>query len=109
MLGGTESFFTFDRILATVAIIVGVAGIWRAEHLFKRLNERADKMTEEFLRSATTIVVSYASFTKALQAIELAPTELPKWSAPLNLQESVYDSAEQGGVSCRRESTAKRR
>jgi len=73
-----ESFFTFDRILATVAIVVGVVGIWRAEHLFKRLNKRADKMTENFLLSAIRIVVSYASFTKALQAVELPPTELPK-------------------------------
>jgi len=79
MVGGTESFFTFDRILATVAIVVGVVGIWRAEHLFKRLNNRADKMTEDFLRSATTILVSYASFTRALQAgVELPATELAK-------------------------------
>jgi hypothetical protein len=78
VLGGTESLFTFDRVLATVAIVLGAAGIWRAEFLFERLNKRADKMTEEFLRSATTIVVSYASFTRALLGVELLPTELSK-------------------------------
>ena len=71
-----ETFLTFDRILATVAIVLGVFGIWRAEHLFKKLNNRADAMTEEFFRKAITIVVSYASFTKALRGVELSPSEL---------------------------------
>ena len=70
------SSLTFDRVLATVAIVLGVIGIWRAEHLFRELNERADKMTDEFLNKAITIVVSYASFTKALWAVELSPVEL---------------------------------
>ena len=78
IVGSAESFFTFDRLLATVAIVVGVVGIWRAEHLFGKLNKRADKMREDFLGSATTTLVSYASFTKALQGIALSPTELSK-------------------------------
>ncbi|SRR6266404_3327908 len=76
LLASAEAFLTFDRILATVAILLGVAGIWRAERLFKRLNERANGMTEEFLRQAITVVMSYASFTRALQGVELFPAEL---------------------------------
>jgi hypothetical protein len=75
-LPSADAFLTFDRILATVAIVLGVGGIWRAEHLFKKLNERADGMTEEFLRQAITVVMSYASFTRALQGVELLPAEL---------------------------------
>ena len=57
MVGSAEFFFTFDRILATVVIVVGVLGIWRAEHLFRKLNKRADKLREDFLGSATTTCV----------------------------------------------------
>lgn len=78
ILGSAEVFFTFDRVLASVAILVGVVGIWRGEYLFERLNKRADKMTEEFLRSATTVTVSYASFARALLGVELFSEELPK-------------------------------
>jgi hypothetical protein len=76
LLASAETFLTFDRILATVAIVLGVSGIWRAEHLFKKVNGRADGMTEEFLRQAITVVMSYASFTRALQGVELLPAEL---------------------------------
>src|SRR5215475_12084383 len=78
MGGAMESFFTFDRVLATVAIVVGVVGIWRAEYLFKRLNERADKMADDVVRTAMTIAVSYASFARSLLGVELDPQELPK-------------------------------
>ncbi|HUN61902.1 MAG TPA: hypothetical protein VMU53_07925 [Candidatus Sulfotelmatobacter sp.] len=73
----SQAFF-FDRIIPTVAIVLGVAGIWRAEYLFKKLNDRADAMTEEFLRQVITVVTSYASFTRALQGVDLFPGELPK-------------------------------
>jgi len=55
---------------------------------------------------------------KVLDALGKATSELrgrlgeslaSVWSAPLSSQESVYDSAERGGVSCRRASIAKRR
>lgn len=59
-------------------IVLGLAGIWRAEYLFDRLNKRAGAMTEEFLRQAIRVVTSYASFTRALQGVELLPGELPK-------------------------------
>src|SRR5262245_1357771 len=80
-----EVFWNVDRILAAVAIVLGVAaivlgvgGIWRAEHLFKKLNDRAETMTEDFLRNAITIVASYSSFSRALQGVELLPDALPK-------------------------------
>jgi hypothetical protein len=78
LCGTIGSFFTFDRVLATVAIVIGVAGIWRAEFLFERLNKRADNMTDEFLRSAITIAISYATFSRSLLGVELFSEELPK-------------------------------
>jgi len=77
-LESAKAFLTFDRVLASVAILIGVWGILRAEHLFERLNKRAATMTEEFLRSAATIAVSYASFARALLGVELFSEELPK-------------------------------
>jgi hypothetical protein len=73
-----ELLSSLDRGLATIAIIVGIAGILRADYLFGKLNRRADNMTERFLGEALTTLVSYAAFAQAMQGIDLFSFELPK-------------------------------
>jgi len=69
-------------VLGVVAIVLGVIGIWRAEHLFKKLDANLTNLLENLkkntLREAITVVTSYAAFTRALQAVDLDPMELPK-------------------------------
>jgi hypothetical protein len=69
---------TFDRVLGTVAILVGVGGILRAEWLFEKLYKREKTIRESILREANTVLLSYASFSRALQAIDLEPTEMSR-------------------------------
>jgi len=73
-----SGFVTFDRVLGTVAILVGVVGIWRAEWLFEKLYKREKTIREALLREANTILQSYASFSRALQGIDLDPKEMAK-------------------------------
>jgi hypothetical protein len=69
-------------VLSIVAIVVGVGGILRAEHLFKELDRTLKHllrdMRKDALREAVTVTASYAAFTRALQVVELDPMELPK-------------------------------
>ena len=69
-------------LVGIVAIMFGAAGIWRAEYLFrqldKNLNHLIEEMKKDALQHATTVAASYAAFTRALQAIELDPKQLPK-------------------------------
>jgi hypothetical protein len=71
-----------DRGLATIAIVVGVAGIWRAESLFQRLDKNLNHLIEDMknntLQKVVTVTASYAAFTRALQIVELDPRELTK-------------------------------
>lgn len=68
--------------LSVFAIILGVAGIWRAEYLFKKLNRAlehlVDTVRKDALRETITIAASYAAFTRSLQAVELDPMQLPQ-------------------------------
>jgi hypothetical protein len=61
---------------------LGVVGIWRSEYLFtklgKKLGNLIDSMKKNVLGEMLTVTNSYAAFTRALQAVELDPTELPK-------------------------------
>lgn len=71
--------------LSTVAIILGVFGIWRAEHLFKKLDRNLQhlvhSMKNNILAEMLTVTNSYVAFTRALQVVELDPLELPKDAA----------------------------
>lgn len=71
--------------LSAIAIVLGVVGIWRAEHLFKKLDNSLKHLIEDMkrniLREAVTVTTSYAAFTRALQVVELDPRELPKDAA----------------------------
>jgi hypothetical protein len=71
-----------EPLLSIIAILLGVAGIWRSERLFKKLDNNLNHLMEDMkdntLRQAITVTVSYAAFTRALQAVELDPMELPK-------------------------------
>jgi len=68
--------------VAIAAIIVGVRGIREARDLFKKLettlNQLVTDIKENALRETLTVATSYAAFTRALQAVELDPMELPK-------------------------------
>jgi hypothetical protein len=68
--------------LSTIAIILGVVGIWRSEYLFKKLDKNVEhlmqSMKNNMLREMLTVTNSYAAFTRALQVVELDPMELPK-------------------------------
>ena len=70
-------FVTSDRGLAIIAILVGVGGILRAEWLFEKLYEREKHVRDALLREANTVLQSYAAYSRALQAVELDPLELP--------------------------------
>jgi hypothetical protein len=71
-----------STVLSVVAIVLGLAGIWRAEYLFKKLDNTLEHLIEgmkkNMLREGVTVTASYAAFTRALQAVELDPMELPK-------------------------------
>jgi hypothetical protein len=67
-----------DRWLAIIAILVGTLGVLRAEWLFEKLYKREKYIKEALLREALTVTVSYASFSRALQALELTPLEMEK-------------------------------
>jgi hypothetical protein len=72
------SFLTSDRGLAILAIVVGVGGILRAEWLFEKLYKREKTIREALLREANTVLLSYASFSRALQGLDLDPAEMTK-------------------------------
>lgn len=72
------SFVTSDRGLAIFAIVVGVGGILRAEWLFEKLYKREKHIREALLREANTVLLSYASFSRALQGLDLDPAEMRK-------------------------------
>jgi hypothetical protein len=61
-----------------LAIVVGVGGILRAEWLFEKLYKREKDIREALLREANTVLLSYASFSRALQGLELDPMEMTK-------------------------------
>jgi hypothetical protein len=76
----------WDRVssdpLSTIAIVLGVFGIWRSEHLFNKLDKNLEhliqSMKSNILGEMLTVTNSYAAFTRALQVVELDPMELPK-------------------------------
>lgn len=72
------AFVTSDRGLAILAILVGLGGILRAEWLFEKLYKREKHIREALLREANTVLLSYASFSRALQGIDLDPKEMAK-------------------------------
>ena len=67
-----------DRWLAIIAIALGTVGILRAEWLFEKLYKKEKYIKNAVLTEGTTVAVSYASFSRALQAVELKPLELTK-------------------------------
>src|SRR5712672_1797556 len=71
-------FLASERGLSTLAILLGVAGILRAEWLFEKLYKREKHIREALLREANTVLQSYASFSRALQGIDLDPKEMAK-------------------------------
>lgn len=74
--------YGFSDLLAFIAILLGVVGIWRSEHLFTKLDKKLEhligSMRKNVLGEMLTVTTSYAAFTRALQAVELDPMELPK-------------------------------
>ena len=74
--------YGFSDLLAFIAILLGVVGIWRSEHLFTKLDKKLehliDGMRKNMLGEMLTVTTSYSAFTLALQAVELDPMELPK-------------------------------
>src|ERR1700733_8397642 len=72
-------------VLSLVAIFLGLIGIWRAELLFKKLDQNLEHLIEgmkrNMLQESSNVTASYAAFTRALQAVELDPNELPKDAA----------------------------
>lgn len=64
-----------------VAILIGAVGIWRAERLFKELNENVKKLVanlkDNMLKQTETVFASYASFSRSLQFVDLKPEHLP--------------------------------
>lgn len=88
--------------LSTVAIVLGLFGIWRAEILFTKLDNNLERlivnMRDRMLDEGITVLASYAAFTRALQQVDLAPNELPKDAAfalltTFQLQISRYPKA----------------
>ena len=71
-----------ERGFSIIAILLGVAGIWRAEYLFTKLDRNLNQLIRDIkkntLQQAITVTVSYAAFSRALQAVELNPLELNK-------------------------------
>lgn len=67
-----------DRGLAVVAILVGIAAILRAEWLFEKLYRREKYIKQAILEEANTVVLSYAAFSRAMQAVDLDQWELTK-------------------------------
>ena len=71
--------------LSAFAIVLGVAGIWRAEALFSKLDATLEHliatMRNQVLDSVITVTVSYAAFRRALQVVEIPPEELPEDAA----------------------------
>jgi hypothetical protein len=71
--------------LSSIAILLGLVGIWRSEHLFTKLDTNLEhliySMKKNMLGEMLTVTSSYAAFTRALQVVELDPMELPKDSA----------------------------
>lgn len=72
-------------VLSVIAIVVGVGGILRAEHLFKRLDANLTDLISNFkrdaLRETTSVTASFAAFAHALQFVELKKLELQKDAA----------------------------
>jgi hypothetical protein len=68
--------------LSSIAILLGLVGIWRSEYLFTKLDKNLehliDSMKKNMLGEMLTVTRSYAAFTRALQVVELDPMELPK-------------------------------
>jgi len=68
--------------LSSVAILLGLVGIWRSEHPFTKLDKNLEhlihSMKKNILGEMLTVTNSYAAFTRALQVVELDPMELPK-------------------------------
>ncbi len=68
--------------LSSIAILLGLVGIWRAEHLFAKLDKNLelliDGLKRNMLGEMLTVTSSYAAFTRALQVVKLDPMELPK-------------------------------
>lgn len=71
-----------STILSTIAILLGLFGIWRAEWLFRKLDhtlaELIGSARRHSLQEASNVASSYAAFIRAMQFIEPDPMELPK-------------------------------
>lgn len=72
------AFFTSDRGLAYLAIIIGVGGILRADWLFHKLYERGKDIRQAILNEAQTVLVSYAAFSRALQGVAINESDMTK-------------------------------
>jgi hypothetical protein len=97
ILANAWSFLTSDRGLAILAILVGVGGILRSEWLFEKLYRREKHIREALLREANTVLLSYASFARALQGIDLDPKEMAKDGAFAALTSYHFQQLLHGG------------
>jgi|SRR5579862_839889 len=75
-----SAWFTLDRVLAALAILIGVGGVWRAERLFSRLEKQLETLLKnlhtDILKQINFSALSYAAFQRAVQGLDFAPDQL---------------------------------
>jgi hypothetical protein len=98
VLSNVWASLSVDRCLAVAAIVVGLGALLRVEWLFERLYKREKYIKQIILEESVTILQSYTAFSRAMQAVEINPLDLPKDSAfamftVFYLQKRLYPSA----------------
>jgi hypothetical protein len=75
-----STWFTTDRILAGIAILIGVGGIWRAERLFSRLEKQLQELLKnlhmDILKQVNNSALAYSAFRRAAQGLDFAEDQL---------------------------------
>ena len=69
---------SIDRVLSIVALVVGIVAILRVEWLFEKLYKREKYIKQAMLEELTTVLNSYAAFSRAMQFVEMNTLDLPK-------------------------------
>jgi hypothetical protein len=70
-----------DRSLTIIALLVGIGAVIRVEYLFEKLYKRERYIKNAVLDEFITALHSYSAFARAMQFVEMNPTDLTKDSA----------------------------
>jgi len=99
-----------DRWLAIAASVVAVVALIRVEWLFEKLYKREKYIKQFILEEFTTILQSYTAFSRAMQAVEMNPLDLPKDAAfamntIFHIQRHLYPGASPAKMDALRKKT----